>query len=148
MVESHVMSGLIAKRCDLAGELVQFEKEIKRISAGMEALDVAIKLFDPDYDLRKLKAKRKFNRNTFFKNGEASRLILDLLRTTDRPLNTVELAYGAAKAKGINLETANQNALKACILTVLSRLRTNGTIMEVGRGDNQTIRWSLSSGNQ
>jgi len=51
MAESHVLSGLAAKRSELAGELNFLKAEMDRIASEARAIEVAIKVFDPDYNL-------------------------------------------------------------------------------------------------
>ncbi len=57
MAESHVISGLVAKYSELAGEIDYHQKTIKEIKVKIEAVETSIKLFDPDYDLRTIKTK-------------------------------------------------------------------------------------------
>ncbi len=49
MAESHVVSGLVAKRAELAGQVEQCRLELERLVADMGHLDGSIKLFAPDY---------------------------------------------------------------------------------------------------
>lgn len=143
MAESHVLSGLVSKRCELSGEVNHLKTEIDRVTDEITAIDSAIKVFDPEYDLRTLKAKAKRKKNSFFKHGEANKFVLDVLRNANNPINTTEIAERAATLKGLDLSELDHNALKACILTVLSRLRSNGTIIEAGRDKSLLINWQL-----
>jgi hypothetical protein len=45
MSESHVVSGLVAKRSELAGLIDHHQKEIDRLTGDLVHLDAAIKLF-------------------------------------------------------------------------------------------------------
>jgi hypothetical protein len=58
MAESHVVSGLLAKRSELVGQIEKLQDEIARVRALMYCIDGSIKLFDPDYDLRAIAGKR------------------------------------------------------------------------------------------
>jgi len=80
MTESHVISGLVAKRGELAGEIDYHQKLIKGISDQLKALDAAIKVFDPEYKLRNIKAKKHHRKNHFFRHGEGNTLLMDLMR--------------------------------------------------------------------
>ncbi len=144
MADSHVLSGLISKRSELAGEVDHHKKEIARIGADLKVIDAAIKVFHPGYDLRKLRAKTHRIKNSFFKHGEANTLVLDVLREASDPINTLEIGSQVASRKGLDLETIDQKAYQACILTVLSRQRTRGITKEVSRDDNHTIEWRLA----
>jgi hypothetical protein len=54
MAESHVVSGLVAKRSELAGLVQHYQSEISRLTGDLHHLDAAIKLFAPEFDLRTL----------------------------------------------------------------------------------------------
>ncbi len=49
MAESHVVSGLVAKRGELAGEAEHCRRELQRRADEVGQLDATIRLFDPDY---------------------------------------------------------------------------------------------------
>jgi hypothetical protein len=42
-----VISGLIAKRAELSGDIIEAEKRIARLRADLDCLDATIRLFDP-----------------------------------------------------------------------------------------------------
>ena len=145
MADSHVLSGLVSKRQELSGEVGQLLSKVKTIKADVDVLDAAIKIIDPSYDLRKLKPKKSRSKNAFFEHGESTRFVLDSLRCSNAPLSTVELADQAARMKGLDTTKIDYKALKACVLTTLSRQRIRGVVVEVGRATDGTIEWELSS---
>lgn len=63
MAESHVVSGLVAKKSELAGLMQHYQAEISRIGFDLKHLDATIKLFDPDFDLRTVRSKEYRERN-------------------------------------------------------------------------------------
>lgn len=80
MALSHVVSGLLQKRSELMGLIEQKRKELTALQQGLTSIDGTIVLFDPDYDLRSVKAKQVRVQNRLFEHGECSRLILESLR--------------------------------------------------------------------
>ena len=50
MAESHVVTGLVAKRAELAGRIEQCRQELERLLANVGHLDGSIKLFAPGVD--------------------------------------------------------------------------------------------------
>jgi hypothetical protein len=80
MAESHIISGLVSKRSELAGLAQHYQAEINRISGDIKHIDATIKLFDPEFDLRTVRAKEHRERNQSFNKGECQRTILDILR--------------------------------------------------------------------
>ena len=98
----HVMSGLIAKRSELAGLIEHYMKEVKRMAVDLQHLDATIKLFDPDCDLRAIRTKQFRKRNAYFKSGECARLVLEVLRTSESALSTDAIALAIMERKKLD----------------------------------------------
>lgn len=141
MVESHVISGLVAKRSELAGQIDYHQKTIKQIKVDMSAIDSAIKVFSPDYDLRTIKSKQQRTKNHFFKNGEGNTLLMDIVRTASPTISTQEIVEEVIKRKGF--DDIDRKALTACVFTILKRLQDKKVIREDSR-DNNIIQWCNS----
>ncbi len=110
----------------------------------MAVLDAAIKVFmNPDYDLRGIRPKQNRIKNSFFKHGEASRLILDSLRVADDTLTTNQVAANVAKAKGYDVENIDSDAMTACVFSALKRRQSNGLIKEHSRTA-KVIQWAIA----
>ncbi len=142
MAESHVISGLVSKHSELAGEIDYHQSRIKQIRANVEAVGIAIKVFDPDYDLRKIKSKPVGAKNQFFKHGESNRLLLDVIREAKGDISTPEIVEEVAKIKGIDLDSIDRKAFSASLFTVLKRLQAKKVIEEVDRVDS-VIVWRM-----
>ncbi len=48
MKNEHVLSGLMAKRAELAGQIETMERQIRALVVSLDHVDAAIRLFDPD----------------------------------------------------------------------------------------------------
>ena len=72
MAESLVVSGLVSKRSEVAGQIISYQAEITRLQESLSNLDGSIKLFAPEYDLRTIKSKRTNTRNQYFSKGRHS----------------------------------------------------------------------------
>jgi len=146
MSQSHAVSALVSLRNQFAGKMSALQQELDGVSSNIRTLDAAIKLFDPDFKLSTLKAKRTNSKNVFFaKHGEASRFVLQTLREASATLSTNEIAELAINQKGLNRSSIDLKALRACILTTLSRQRIKGIAVERGRDKDGAIMWSLGS---
>lgn len=147
MAESHVVSGLVAKRSELSGQYQQHQEAMREIVAAISSIDTAIKLFDPDYDLRTIKSKVPKHTTKWLDHGEASRFILDTLRTATSPLSTRQLGEAMVKYKGLVVNGSKEwdLALKP-VLGAAQRLAKKGTIKMAGRVDgpgNTAMLWQL-----
>ena len=129
MAESHVVSGLVAKRSELSGLLAQHQEVIRHLSASITNLDGTIKLFDPDYDLRTIKAKAPRPGNSWFEHGETGRLILDVFRVADGQLTTRQISE-LLLAK-VSKQPDNQkdwDAVLKIVHAALNRMARSGSI--------------------
>ena len=70
MSESHVVSGLVEKRSELAGQIQHHQTLIQRLAADLGPLDATIKLFAPEIDLRTVRARAHRERDQYFVVGE------------------------------------------------------------------------------
>lgn len=102
MSESHVVSGLIAKRSELAGLIQHHQEAMRRLGADLDHLNAAIKLFDPTFDLRTIKATAHRQANPWFKKGEAVRVVLDVLRVAVEPLTSRQVCETIMKIRRID----------------------------------------------
>jgi len=57
VAESHVVTGLEAKRAELAGRIAACRRELEQMESDVGHLDGAIKLFAPDYKLESIRLK-------------------------------------------------------------------------------------------
>jgi hypothetical protein len=101
MAQSHVLSALIDKRSELMGLVEVKRKELEQLNQGLVSIDGTIKLFDPDFHLASIKAKRPTTPNRFFSTGEAQRIVFDVLRGTDGVITT-EIVKSVMRNKGLN----------------------------------------------
>jgi hypothetical protein len=143
MAQSNLLSGLVAKRAEVAGQIQALQRDVAALAADVRTLDGAIRIIDPTYNVRGIRAKRSNRKNQFFtERGEASKFVLDSLRAHRDPISTNELAEIARVQKG--LDAPDLKALRASILTTLSRQRIKGVVIEVGRDETGTIKWQLA----
>jgi hypothetical protein len=142
MAEPHVISALVKKRAELLGEIQYHEKLLKSSKENLTHIDRTIKMFDENYNLSDIKAKR-VHREKYFKTGEAKLLILDILRVTTEPISTTDIGKKIAHDKGIDeKEDFNLEHFLKVILASLGRCESNNLIERVGK-DGLAILWQI-----
>jgi hypothetical protein len=134
MAQSHVVSGLVEKRGELAGQAEHHGRELKRLARELGHLDAAIRLFDPDYRADGVRARRRPRRQRFGQ-GECQRLILEALRDAAGPLSERALAQALATRKGLDSDPAALAQLHKTAQGVLRRLAAKGVARAVESGD-------------
>jgi hypothetical protein len=102
MKNEHVLSGLIAKRAEIAGQIERLQLEIRQLVVALDHVDASIRLFDPNVDLEDVKSRLP-PRHMAFK-GEVSRILLNTLRKATKPMPVSELALVVLSERGLSLD--------------------------------------------
>ena len=100
MKNEHVLSGLIAKRAEVAGQIEMMQRDIGQLVATIGHIDATIRAFDPNADLEDIKPRMPPRFQAF--RGEVSRLVLDALRKSKKPLPVSDLTLVVAAGRAIN----------------------------------------------
>lgn len=147
MAESHVVSGLVAKRSELSGLLAHHQEVIRQLFISIGNLDGTIKLFDPDYDLRTIKSKAPRQANYWFDHGETPRMILDALRIADGQLNTRQIAEQLLAKVGKQPENQKDwDSVLKVVHAALTRMTKSGSVRFAGKSAgprNAPYLWEL-----
>ena len=100
MKNEHVLSGLIAKRAELAGQIETMQRDMRNLVAAVGHVDAAIRLFDPNVDIEDIKPRLPPRFQAF--KGEVSRLVLNALREAQKPTPVSDLTLIVAAGRAIN----------------------------------------------
>ena len=74
MAQSLVVSGLVAKRSETAGEVEHYRRELQRLGEELGHLDATIRLFDPTYDRGAVRSRKRGQLQEDAENGLSLRL--------------------------------------------------------------------------
>jgi hypothetical protein len=140
----HIVSGLIAKRRELAGIIDELQRQLDQYRADLTHIDGVLRVLAVDLDPETIRPKRVYRRNQYFARNELSRLCLGVLRTAaGEPLNTDAIAGRVIGAKGFN---ATDRVLRATIRDqvgdIVKRLHRRGEVEKIGHG--RAMRWKLT----
>lgn len=125
---------LVRLHADLGGQIQANKAEAKRLAEAMRHVEAVIKLYDPDYSVRAISARRRVLGNPWFKRGTLFRHALDALRTAPGPLTVRELTDAVMAARRIRAATSKQRtALEAGLRSCLER-NVGKTIQRAGEG--------------
>lgn len=140
MADTHVVTGLVAKRSEIGGLIAHHQREIEQLRAHLLHLDACIKLFDPEYDLRTIADRGVRQRNKYFEHGEGHRLTLEALRELGGQGNAAQIVQVVMTRKGFNPEW--QAGVLHCMDGIIRRAAKAGAIEVAGR-DSHGKRWRL-----
>lgn len=115
MENEHVLSGLIRKRAELAGEIDHLTSAVQQKMIELDHLDAAIRIFKPDIDLETVKPKTVPPRHQALP-GEMIRGVLTVLRESKEPIGSMEITLRLMKRRAMNV------ADKGLVRTVSKRV--------------------------
>lgn len=146
MAETHVVSGLAAKRSELTGQIEHYHTLISRLAADVAHIDAAIKLFAPDFDLRSVRSKAYRVRSSIFRYGDALVQVLDVMRAAGEPVTSSQIARTLLAKLGNASEGQDYNCAAKHVNNALHRLRKN-SVVEIcgnlpGKGKGQHL-WRI-----
>ena len=142
MAESHVVGGLVSKRGELAGEVKNHHQELRRLAEELSHVDATIRLFDPNYEISGIRARKRGRRKQWFSPGECQRLVLECLRDMTEPLSGNALTQALMTRKGLEERQEVVTAVNKTALAVLRRMVAKGVVRRLARPEG-TLVWEL-----
>lgn len=134
MAEPHVISALRDKHAEIQGRIQAAEIDLAQLRDDLAAVARALRVFDPDINLRAIAPKRVLRRGKWFGPGECARFVYDVLRPAREPVPTREIVDRAMAAKG--LDPADVRTRECIQKTVLGTLNKLGEVEKVDLGAN------------
>jgi hypothetical protein len=105
MENEHVLGGLTRKRAEIAGQIEHTQAALRKLVTDLDAIDAAIRIFDPEADIGAIKAKAYPPRHAAFR-GEMMRHVMGCLRVATEPVTSRDIATVVMKARGLNPDDA------------------------------------------
>ena len=140
----YVLSGLVKRRSELAGEAENIRSRLAQIGADLGHLDAVIRQFDPDYDLGAIRAKRP-RRPDVARRGERSRALLAVLREAKEPLDTAEVVRRIMARDG--QDAGDQRTVVQLVKrvgTALGRQEKHGVVQSM-RATGRVVTWRVTN---
>lgn len=128
MERPNTISGLIAKRAELAGQIAHAQKQLRSMVCDLDHLDATIRLFDPDADTSRVKPYRTAHRAL---RGEMQRFVLRALREAQEPLTSLEITRAMIEARGLNADDATVVLMRKRVGACLTKLAARETVEEI-----------------
>lgn len=142
MTNPHVVTGLMEKRSELAGEVKRAEALIVRLRGNLAHLDATLALFDPAIRPSAIPTRVKREKPYAFKHGHFRRAILGVLRTADGPMTARAIAQRMT-AEG-RLEVGGIHDLVDLAHKIRATLRRSPEGLECGTDEEGTLTWRVS----
>src|SRR5262245_26068328 len=92
MSEPHVVSALVRRRAELAGDIELAHERLRQMVLDLETLDATLVMFDPSYQVESIKPKAFRPPKDWSNRGQMTRIILSVLRQATEPLTSRDIA--------------------------------------------------------
>ena len=92
MADPHVITALVKRRAELAGQIEATHEALRKMVLDLENLDATIQQFDPSYHVEAIRPKAFRRPKDWSNRGEMTRIILSILRQAAEPLTTRDIA--------------------------------------------------------
>lgn len=128
MKQPNTTAGLAKKRSLLAGEIEYHQKLADKLRSDFDSVGRAIKVLDPEFRLERIAPRRFTVRNRFFKTGECSRAVLEVLRDSQWNYTTYEVACKLCETHDLDLREDQFKAFTATVRTSLNGLKARNIV--------------------
>lgn len=141
----HVVSQLIEKRKQLAGEFLYYQKKVEELNKQILAIDTSIVIFDPNISPKEFKPIRYSNKKRYFAHGEAMILIYDILREAGEPVATADIVKAIMKKKGFDISDKElYNGVNGTLRSRLYTEQKKGVLIFESAGPGKDGYWSIN----
>jgi len=128
MKHAHVLSGLIDKRREIMRRIDQTNILMRQLVSEMDALDGAIRIFDPDVKLDRIRPKAAPIRHAAH-GGENMEPIFSALRGATEPMSTLALTLHTMAARGLDTTDAKLvRIMRKRVGSTLRHFKRKGTV--------------------
>jgi hypothetical protein len=134
---------LVRLHADLGGQLQANKAEAEHLAEAMLNVEAVIKLYDPDFSVRAISAKRRVRGNPWFKRGTLFRHALDVLRKANAPMTVREVTDAVMAAREIEDATPDQRERLEAGLRSCLEVNAGKTVARANEGIPK--RWKLIS---
>jgi hypothetical protein len=140
----YVVTGLVRRRSELAGEIEALHAKLSSLLAALENLDATIVQFDAEYKVEAIKPKAFRPPKDWSNRGQMSRIVLSILRQAAEPLTSRDVALELLVTRAMDREDQKLLRLMTKRVGVALRIqRDNGSVRSLD-GPGQFVLWEVA----
>ena len=144
MTGKAVLSGLIEKRAQLAGQIEETKRALAVLVRDIDAIDHAIRLFDPRVDVLAIPAKTKrMTKARAQLGGDVGRDVLDIVRAAGVPQSIREISSRILADR--HLDESDERVFRVMrgrVYAVLRHYTAQGLLRQSGSGEGWQV-WEI-----
>lgn len=135
----YMVTGLVAKRAELAGEITATHEKLRELVRQLEHIDGTLRIVAPDMEVEAIRPKAFRPPDDWSKRGQMSRLVLSILRQSREPLTSREIAAQMLLERAMDTEDVKMlRTMTKRVATALRDQRDKGRVVsEDGPGTYQ-----------
>jgi hypothetical protein len=140
----YVVSGLVKRRAEIAGEIEQIHEQLKKLLADLETIDDALAVFDPTIACEQIKPRALRPPSDWANYGEMTRIVLNILRGSSEPLTTRDIALQMLVERAMSKDDQRLlNRMTKRVGVALRRQRDN-EIVRSCQGPGMFMLWEIA----
>ncbi len=140
----YMVTGLVAKRAELAGKLESTHERLRELVNQLEHLDATLRLVAPDMEVEAIRPKAFRPPDDWSKRGQMSRLVLSILRQTKEPLTSREIAAQMLLERAMDAEDVKMlRVMTKRVSTALRDQRDRGRVASQ-QGPGTYMLWEVA----
>lgn len=143
-MNAFVVSGLIKRRAELAGDIEKVHDSLRRMVLDLENLDATILQFEPDFRLETIKPKAFRPPKDWANRGEMTRIVLSILRLAAEPLTSRDIALELLVERALDKHDQRLLRLMTKRVGVALRLQKEKGVVRADQGPGQYMLWELA----
>src|ERR1700730_8613325 len=143
-MNEHVLSGLVRRRAQLAGDIENTHESLRKMVLDLESLDATIVQFEPDFRVETIKPKAFRPPKDWSNRGQMSRIILSILRQASEPLTSRDIALELLVERALDKDDQRLLRIMTKRVSVTLRLQRENAVVRCQQGPGQYMLWEIN----
>lgn len=139
-----MVEGLIKRRAALAGEMIKLQEQLAQGARDLETLDNALRLVAPDLAIAATAPKMVKPPEDWSKRGEMSRVVFAILRTSQKPMTSREIAAEMIVQRGLAATPKLLNLMTRRVAGCLRDKREQGLVDNAPTRGGLWLEWRIA----
>jgi hypothetical protein len=142
-MNAFVLSGLVKRRAELAGDIENTHNALRKMVLDLENIDATILQFDPDFKVETIQPKAFRPPKDWSNRGQMSRIILSVLRQAAAPLTTRDIALQLLIERALDQSDLRLLRLMTKRVGVALRGQRENGVVKCEQGPGQYMLWEI-----
>lgn len=139
----YMVEGLKRRRSEMAGRIHRLQKEMGDLARDIEHLDAVLRIVAPELDIQAIAPKVHKPPADWSRRGEMSRQVFAILRVSQTPLTSRQIATQLIVERGLASTPQMLNLVTKRVSGCLRDRRKQGLVRNVGNPDAMWLLWEV-----